>query len=62
VDGQSRVASATESYEKQQTGRRVMQQIEPFQLIDCFKTNEPVIDTWSFVFNEVNLLTDLCTG
>lgn len=26
----------------------------PFRLIDCFYSNEPVIDRWTFVFNEVN--------
>ena len=27
---------------------------EPFKLIDAFYTAEPVIDQWTFVFNEVN--------
>ncbi len=25
---------------------------EPFRLIDAFRTDEPVIDTWTFVFDE----------
>lgn len=28
---------------------------EPFRLIDTFYTDEPVIDKWTHVFNEVNL-------
>lgn len=31
-----------------------MEQAEPFQLVDCFHSNEPVIDAWTFVLNEVN--------
>lgn len=29
-----------------------MEQIEPLKLIDCFYTKEPVIDRWTFVFDE----------
>ncbi len=29
---------------------------EPFRLIDVFRTDDPVIDKWTFVLNEVNPL------
>lgn len=29
-----------------------MGQIESFKLVDCFYTNEPVIDRWTFIFDE----------
>ncbi len=38
-----------------------MEHTDAFQLIDCFHSNEPVIDTWTFVFNEVNPLTGYYT-
>ncbi len=34
---------------------------EPFTIIDVFRTDEPVIDQWTFVFNEVNPLNGLYT-
>lgn len=30
------------------------EQPESYKIIDVFKTDEPVIDRWTFVFNEVN--------
>jgi hypothetical protein len=38
-----------------------MEHAESFQLIGCFHSNEPVIDTWTFVFNEVNPLSGYYT-
>lgn len=37
------------------------EQSEPFKIIDVFRTNESVIDQWTFVFNEVNPLNGYYT-
>ncbi len=34
---------------------------EPFTIIDVFRTDEPVIDQWTFVFNAVNPLNGYYT-